>query len=124
MDQGTLVKNGQNLVRFLDTTPAKPRFAMWVNFSDSDSWKLWIVPAKGMNDKREFYFTVADTVSRHRDELAGLDVGVVEFTPDTKPVLQAMKSFIRMPGVGSANVSGNTFNGVFLPDGILIRSDL
>jgi len=124
MDQGTLVRNGQNLVRFLDQTPAKPRFAMWVNFSDTDSWKLWIVPAKEMKDKREFYFTVADTVSQHRDELAGLDIGAVEFTGEGKPVVRAMKSFINMPGIGSANVAGNRFNGVFLPDGIVIRSNL
>lgn len=124
MDQGTLVRNGQNLVRLLDRTRAKPRFAMWVNFSDTDSWKLWIVPAKEMKDKREFYFTVADTVSRHRDDLAGLDIGSVEFTEEGKPVVQAMKSFINMPGTGSANVAGNRLNGVFLPDGIVIRSNL
>lgn len=124
MDQSSLVSSGQSLVRLLDETPAKPRFAMWVNFSDTDSWKLWVVPAKGMNDKREFYSTVADTLSKHRDVLPGLDVGIVEFTPENKPMVQAMKNTIRMPGIGSVNMSGNRFNGVFLPDGILLRSDL
>lgn len=124
MDQGTMVKNGQDLVRYLDDTPATPRFAMWVNFSDTDSWKLWIVPAKAMNDKREFYHTVADTISRHRGELGGLDVGMIEFTKETKPVVQSMAKFISMPAIGAANVSGNTFDGIFLPDGVLIRSNI
>jgi hypothetical protein len=124
VDQSVLVRNGQNLVHFLDETAVKPRFAMWVNFSDTDSWKLWIVPAKGMNEKRDFYFAVADTVTKHRSELKDFDVGAVEFIQESKPVVQAMKSFIRMEGVGAADVSGNRFNGIFLPDGILLRSNL
>ena len=124
MDQGTMVRNGQDLVRYLDKTRANPRFAMWVNFSDADSWKLWIVPAKEMSDKREFYHTVADTISKHRGELGSMDVGMVEFTKDTKPVVQSMAKFIHMPVIGAANVSGNTFDGVFLPDGVLIRSNM
>jgi hypothetical protein len=124
MDQSTLVKDGQSLVELLDKTPAHPRFAMWVNFSDTDSWKLWIVPAEAMDDKREFYHTVADTLSRNRDDIPGLDIGMVEFTKESKPVVQAMRSFIKIPGIGAANVSGNRFNGVFVPDGILLRSNL
>jgi hypothetical protein len=49
---------------------------------------------------------------------------MVEFTKESKPVVQAMRSFIKIPGIGAANVSGNRFNGVFVPDGILLRSNL
>ncbi|MBZ5758385.1 MULTISPECIES: hypothetical protein [Rhizobium] len=124
MDQGTMVKSGQDLVRYLDETPVNPRFAMWVNFSEAESWKLWIVPAKSITDKRAFYHTVADTISKHRDDLGGLDVGMVEFTADTKSVVRSMAKFMKMPNIGAANVSGNTFDGMFLPDGVLIRSNI
>lgn len=124
MDQGALVNVAQVLVKLLDETAVKPRFAMWVNFSDTGIWKLWIVPAKKITDKREFYQIVASTISKHHDELLGLDVAATEFVSDSKPIIKGLCQFMHMPGVGSANLSGNTFNGVYLPEGILIRADL
>lgn len=124
MDQSSLVRNGQSLIELLDKTPAKPRFAMWVNLSDNDNWKLWLVPAKGMSDKRAFYVTVADTLRDNSDILPGFDVGNVEYTPETRPVVQALKDQYHIPGLTSVDTSGSLFNGIFVRDGILLRSNL
>lgn len=126
MDQSILVRSGQSLVELLDKTAARPRFAMWVNSSDNDNdnWKLWLVPAKGMNDKRAFYVTVADTLRDNSDILPGFDVGNVEYTAESKPVVQALNNQYHIPGLTSVDTSGSLFNGVFLRDGILLRSNL
>lgn len=124
MDQDALVNSSQILIQLLDETPIKPRLAMCVNFSDVGIWKLWIVPAKGITDKREFYQIVATTISQHRGDLPGLDVGSTEMISESKPMIKGLSTFVHMPNIGHVNLSGNTFDGVFLPEGILIRSNL
>lgn len=124
MDQSLLVSSGQKLVKLLDRTPAKPRFAMWVSAADSDHWRLWLVPAKGMNDKRQFYLTVAETLNKNRNILPEFDIGSVEFTPENRPVVEAIRDRLHVPDLDAVDMSGNLLNGVFLSDGILLRSDL
>lgn len=124
MDQEALVKGGQALVRHLDDTPIAPRLAMWVNFSDTGNWRLWIVPADAVQDKREFYRIVATTISKFKPEMPNLDVGSVEYVNDNRPVVKGMSQFIHAPGIVNATLSGNTVNGVYIPDGVLIRSNL
>lgn len=124
MDQDALVKSGQALVRHLDETAAAPRLAMWVSFSDTGNWRLWIVPANSLDDKREFYRIVANTISRFKTEMPDLDVSSVEYVNDNRPVVSGMRKFIHAPGIISAKLSGNTVNGVYIPDGVLIRSNL
>ena len=124
MDQESLVKSGQALVRHLDETPAAPRLAMWVNFSDTGSWRLWIAPPNSFQDKREFYKIVANTISRFKAEMPDVDVSSVEYVNDNRPVVKGMRNFIHAPGITSAKLSGNTVNGVYIPDGILLRSNL
>ncbi len=124
MDQSLLVSSGHKLVKLLDKTPAKPRFAMWVSAPDSDDWRLWLVPAKGMDDKRQFYFTVAEAINKNRDVLPEFDVGSVEFTLENRPVVEAIKDRVHVVGLDAVDMGGNLLNGVFLSDGILLRSDL
>ena len=59
MDKDLLVSSGTALVRVLDDNGLKPRAAMWVYNSDTDIWRLWIVPEKGVSDKAEFYRRLA-----------------------------------------------------------------
>lgn len=124
MDQDALVRSGQALVRHLDETEAAPRLAMWVNFSDAGSWRLWIVPANGLEDKREFYKIVANTISRFKPEMPDVDVSSVEYVNDNRPVIRGMREFLHAPGIVNAKLGGNTVNGVYIPDGVLIRSNL
>lgn len=124
MDQTFLVGKGQKLVELLDETAAKPRAAMWVHYPDNDVWKFWIVPDSKVQDKREFYRIVAEVITLNADVLAGLDVSATEFIRDDHPAIRGMQSVVRLPGIGSAHFTGNTFNGYYLPDGIVIRMDI
>jgi hypothetical protein len=124
MDQNLLVTSGQALVRRLDDTPASPRFAMWVNFSDGNRWRLWLVPSKAVKDKLEFYKMVANTIHAHEGEMPGLDVGNVEFVPDDRPLVKDIAKLIREPGLARTDMSGSAVNGTFVPEGVLLRSNL
>lgn len=124
MDTSVLVKQAQALTRRLDATPVRPRAVMWVHSEDADVWRLWIVPAAPLADKRDFYRQVAETISKHWDEMAGLDVGSVEHVNADHPAMRGMGRFIQLAGTGSASFSGNRFNDYYLPEGIVIRMDL
>jgi hypothetical protein len=121
MDKGALVDEGTRLVKLLDDSKLKPRAAMWVYNSETDIWKLWIVPAAGIDDKLEFYRLLAQVISAHRAELPSFDISSVEFKADTHPAVKGLGAMLRMEGLGSAHFSNNRFNGFLLPDGIVLR---
>jgi hypothetical protein len=121
MDTELLVKDSQNLIRRLDEGKVKPRGAIWVYSSDTDDWRLWIVPAKGLTDKFELYRIVSESISAHRNEMPTIDVSSIDFKTDDHPAIKGLGSFIHMDGVGAVNFKNNRFNGFFLPDGVVIR---
>jgi hypothetical protein len=121
MDKNVLVSEGQNLVRWLDKGKLKPRGAVWVYSSDTDSWRLWIIPSKEIIDKIEFYRLVAETITAHREDMQSLDVGIVEMKLDNDPAVRGLSQLLRMEGLGSAHFQNNRFNGTFLPDGVILR---
>lgn len=123
MDQNSLVSGGQELIKALDASGFSPRLAMWVH-TDTDTWKLWIVPPVGFKDKHEFYRRLAEIVAKNRDKLGGIDASDTEMILDTHPAAQGLKRFIRMPGLGMAHFYGNRFDGFYLPDGMILRSAL
>jgi hypothetical protein len=124
MDKELLVAAGHEIVRALDKRSVKPKAALWVHSSDVDSWKLWLVPTGKTPDKMAFYREVADTIAKNRDKMHGIDISAVEMVPEDSPVIQGMKFVLRMPGLGSAFMSNNTFNGAYIPDGIVLRMDV
>lgn len=124
MDQNTLVAGGQALVRAMDAANLRPRVAMWVHNTDMDTWKLWLVPPKGHKDKRDFYRRIAEIVTKHRAEFGGVDTSDTEMVPETHPAMKGLGGFVKIPDLASVYFSGNKFNGFYLPDGIILRSDL
>ena len=124
MDQNTLVSAGHALVKALDATGLNPRLAMWVHATDTDTWRLWIVPPAGLTDKRKFYRRVSEVVSKNRTDLGGIDASDTEMVLDSHPAVQGLRGFMDMPGLGSAYFSGNLFNEYYLPDGIILRINL
>ena len=111
-------------MKALDDAGLSPRAALWVHNADTDTWKLWLVPPQGVTDKREFYRRVSEIVSRHRNEFGGIDSNDTEMVLDSHPAMKGLGRFIKAPGLGSIQFSGNRFNGYYLPDGILLRVDL
>jgi hypothetical protein len=124
MDQNILVTSGHALVRALDKAGIPPRAALWVHNTETDTWKLWLVPPHGMTDKRDFYRRLAEIITKNRSELGGIDASDTEMVLDSHPAMKGLKNFIRAPGLGSIHFSGNRFNGFYLPDGIILRVDL
>ena len=124
MDQGLLVKSGHVLVKALDAQNLPPRAAVWVHNTDTDTWKLWLVPDPALKDQRAFYRTLSAIVSKNRDQLGDIDASDVELVADDHPAINGLKAFIKMPGLGDAHLSNNRLNGFFLPDGIVLRMNL
>lgn len=124
MDQNILVSSGHSLVRAMDEAGLSPRIAMWVHSSDTDTWKLWLVPPPGLNDKREFYRKLAEVISSNRDRLPGIEVSDTEMVADTHPAMTGLGRFFKVLGLSGIQFSGNRFNGYYLPDGIILRSNL
>ncbi|MGE7368030.1 hypothetical protein ACQKKX_03035 [Neorhizobium sp. NPDC001467] len=124
MDKELLVAAGHEMVRALDHGSIKPKAALWVYSADTDIWKLWVVPGEKKTDKMEFYREVADAITKNRDRMHGIDISAIEMVPDDSPVIQGMKFFMKMPGLGSASMSNNTVNGVYIPDGVVLRMDV
>jgi hypothetical protein len=108
----------------MDSEAFSPRLAMWVHNSDTESWKLWLVPPTGVRDKLEFYKRVSTIIANHRAELAGIDASDTQMVVDTHPAMQGMKSFLRAEGLTNIAFSGNLFDGFYLPEGIILRSAL
>jgi hypothetical protein len=121
MDTNVLVTAGTNLLRVLDQEGIAPRAAVWVHNPETDTWRLWVVPAKSTTDKRQFYRKVAEAISQHRDETQGIDVSDTEFVSETHPAIAALGKTFRIEGISSVFLSNNMLNGYYLPDGIILR---
>jgi hypothetical protein len=97
---------------------------MWVHNVDADKWKLWIVPGSPATTKYEFYRQVSRIISTNRTKLGGLDASDIEIVSDSHPAVRGLKSFTRVPELAALSFPGNAFNGYYLSDGIILRSDL
>ncbi|KAA5603425.1 hypothetical protein [Blastochloris sulfoviridis] len=124
MDQEILVSGGHALVKAMDDSGLTPRLAMWVHNTDTDTWKLWLAPPPGLTDKHNFYRKLSEIVSKNRNQLSGLESSDTEMISDSHPAVKGLKTFINAPGLSNIAFKGNMFNGFYLPDGIIIRSDL
>jgi hypothetical protein len=124
MDQSFLVKAGHVLVKALDDQQQAPRAAVWVHNTDTDTWKLWIVPHTPVKDWQDFYRQLSTIVTQHRNELGDVDAADVELVGEDHPGIKGLKAFMKMPGLGSAHLSNNRLNGFFLPEGIVLRMDV
>lgn len=118
------MSSGHSLVKAMDSAGLSPRIAMWVHNSDTDTWKLWLVPPAGLIDKREFYRKIAEVISGNREQLQGIEVSDTEMALDSHPAMKGLGQLFNAPGLNIINFYGNRFNGFYLPDGIILRSNL
>lgn len=119
MDQELLVKQAQQLTAALDNTEVAPRAVMFAVSSETGNWKLWIVPKDDAVDKHEFYRLVSERISSIG--IDGIDVGSVELFTSKNPAIVGLSKLLHFNGIGNATVSNNTYKGVLLPDGVIIR---
>jgi hypothetical protein len=123
VDQEILVKAGHTIVKALDNEGAAPRAALWVHATDTDTWKFWILPHTGMEDKRDFYRRLAMIVSKNRDSLGGIDAADVELITDEHPVIKSLRESraFRITGLSGVLVQSSTFNGYYLAEALILR---
>jgi len=124
MDSKTLVDSGHTLINELDKAGLGPQLAMWVYTPDTDTWKLWIVSPSGIAEKWEFYSRVAKIISRNRDKLGSIDASDTKLVEENHPAVKGVSKFMKLPGLGDAYFAGNKFDDFYLPDSIILRSNL
>jgi hypothetical protein len=101
-----------------------PRAALWVHATDTDTWKLWIIPHRSLTDQREFYRRLARIVSNHRNELGGVDAADVEMITDEHPAIRGMRGAFRVTGQSVVSVRDSVFNGYYLPEALILEMNL
>jgi hypothetical protein len=114
----------QRLVGLLDAAGMRPRAVVWTFTSERDSWRLWIVPPVAIADKREFYLKLAQIFGTHAADLAGLDLGEIQYVSDSHPVIRGLNSILHFDGTGDARISNNSLNGFFLPEAVVVRMNI
>ena len=77
-----------------------------------------------LKDKLAFYRRISEIVSKNRTVLCGIDASDTEMVLDSHPAMKGLGRLFKMPDLGNVYFSGNSFNGYYLPDGIVLRSDL
>ena len=120
MDQNLLVENGHNLIDALQNKGVNLKAAVWVHNTDTNSWRLWMVP-NNLKDKREFYRKVAEAISAESDKLQGMDASDTEMVSETHPAITALRGLVHVEGRSSVQMSNNMLNGFYLPDSIILR---
>ena len=113
------MKQAQKLTGYLDKTKVAPKAVMMVISQETGNWRLWIVPADESINKQEFYRIVAENISTNG--ISDIDVGSVELAKSDNPAMQGMGKMVRAEGISSMYMTNNTYDGVLLPDGVVIR---
>jgi len=124
VDQEVLVTAGRLIMKELQDEGAPPRAVLWVHATDTDTWKLWIIPHKSLSDKREFYRRLATIVAKHRTQLGGVDAADVEIITEQHPAIRGMRRAFKVTGQGVATVRNSLFDGYYLAEAIIMRMDL
>jgi hypothetical protein len=120
MDKNLLVENGHRLIAALEKRGVALKAAVWVYYTDTETWRLWLVPQQAQ-DKREFYRQVAEAISENWDTLQGMHASDTELVPEKHPAITGLRAMVRMEGLGSLQMSSNMLNGFYLPDGIILK---
>ena len=123
MDTSALVADSQALVALLDATRFKPLVAMLVKNEEADSWRLWIAPPV-RSKKEEFFLELSKLISRNREKLPSIDIGLVEFKKISDHTIEAFGRMFRFGGIGAAYLNSITVNRILLPEAIAIRIEL
>ena len=125
MDTEALVTHAHQLADLLDREGILPGMMMWFRDSDTENWRLWIVPHKTVKDERDFYRRLSNTISSNRHLLSSLHASDIDMIDEHHPAIGAIRGMAAMlfggrRGKCSIKLSQNLFNGLFIPDGVLV----
>ena len=114
---------GDRLVRLMDRAGEPPLAALWVYSGDHERWRLWLVPRTGARASQiaENYLKIAQLMNRNQDELAGLDIGDIEFVDNQHPAIAGLSKALRIDGLGRVPMHARLMGDYYLPDSIVMR---
>ncbi len=118
MDQGLLVKVGQNLLAYLDSEGVEVDAAVWI-FSPETQWRLWLAP-KTYVDRHSFYLRLAQVLSKHRQQIGDLEISDVQVIEPGNPLIGELKRF-RGPAF-PIWLTSVRLGGQYLPEGIILKA--
>lgn len=121
MDSKVLVSEAKTLVQLMDELGVGPRGAMLVRNPETDTLRLWIVPPESLLETRPFYAQISSIIVDHSDQFSILDAGDIDLRKEDHPAIDGLGKMFRVEGITETHLSGNMFNGFYLPDGILLR---
>ncbi len=128
MDKETLVRVGHDLLERLDDDGLRPKFAMWVLNSETQVWKLWIVPEKDVTKKEEdyrhFFRKISQILSEKSINDTGIDVSAIQLVKQDNPAVKALGNAFQVSTRSSIHIGNSTYNGYYMLDGIVLRSEL
>ncbi|MFT3987219.1 hypothetical protein [Aestuariivirga sp.] len=124
MDTSALVSEAQQLIKLMDAKGVAPLGAVLVRNTETDGWRLWIVPPKPLEDKQQFYAKLSSIIIDNQKDFSLLDAGDLELRQASSPAIQQLGTFARVDGIASVYISGSTFNGFYLPECIVLRMNI
>jgi hypothetical protein len=121
VDQGVLVKVGQNLLSYLDREGAEVDTAVWI-FSPETQWRLWLAP-KTYVDRHSFYLTLAQVLSKYRQYIGDLEISDVQIMEPGNPLIWELKKF-RHSAAPTFPIwlTSVRLGGYYLPEGIILKA--
>ncbi len=119
MDQSLLVNVGQNLLTYLDREGVEVDAAVWI-FDPEAQWRLWLAP-RAYVDRRSFYMTLAQVLSKHRLQIGDLDIADVQVLEPGNPLIGELRRFHSPTGsTFPILLTSARLGGQYLPEGICV----
>ncbi|AVO43658.1 hypothetical protein [Phreatobacter cathodiphilus] len=97
------------------------RSALFVLAAEDANWRLWLEFARPFDDKREAYRRIAAIVAAHQQEIGGIDTSDIDLIASDNKALEALGRIVKLGAGGQVQLSNNMFNGVFLPEAIILK---
>lgn len=121
MDQGVLVKVGENLLTYLDREGVEVDGAVWI-FAPETRWQLWLAP-RNFVDRRSFYLTLAQVLSKHSWQIGDLEISDVRIIEPGDSLIPELRKFLGLVGPGHPMwLTSARLGSRFLPEGIILKA--
>ena len=110
---------GENVVRLLDKRRFPLRAALWFYLSDKDEWRLFLgMPEVRIKGPKKLYRQIQGVLAKGEDLVPLSSVVLVD---SKDPLVQLLRTAVRIDDVGGVRFSRNTINGRFIEDAYIYR---
>lgn len=120
---GPDVGGARALMSLLEADGLTIKAAVFVLSTEGSNWRLWLEFAEPFTDKREAYRRIASIVAAHQHEIGGIDTSDIDLVASNNKALDALGRMMRVGAGGQVQLSNSMFDGVFLPEAIILKMD-